>query len=364
MPKTTIPTDVAKPAAEEVEAQPVVLNVEGEETGTPEGEEAEGAEPVLSDREQIMADMARRQREKRGTPPIEEDELDDDHADDLPPDQTMVTLKVNGKEVQKTQAEVDAAGGIAAIQKSLSGDEKLALAAQQQKELDQEKQRIKQIEADNAQLRTEFTQLRSLVAAQTSKGTVQTPEAIAARREKAKKIAQKIFNGDAAELEEAVDNLLDSASQPASVNTPMPQINEDSIAKKVERQIEFNADRKTALQMFEKDHADLNSIPGRKNYVDKLTLVVMKEHPDWMPSQIIEEAVNRTREDLSIPKPAAADPPPPVLTTLEQRRERKRASTDVIPQASQRGSVPKTDNKPKTAEQIFAEMNASRSHSA
>jgi hypothetical protein len=322
--------------------------------------------PLLSDSDQMRKDLAEKSRRHPKEEPTDDNpdnpgELDPEAAE-VAADEEMVTLKVNGQDIQKTQAEVDAAGGVAAIQKSLAGDMKLAQAAEEKKKLEQDREEIREVIGENKQLKGQIAELTELLKQQKA-----APEATPASKEeiaaKAKQITEKFFHGDAEELQVAVEEILLSAnaSVPApAAPAPAPPVDEAAIARRVQQSIDFKAEQKEAISDFEKNHADLNT-DGRRKYVNDLTIAIGKDNPDWGPKKIITEAVTQTRKDLNLPVPAAAPKKDPVQD-LDSKRNKKQAAADAIPVASQRRTVPAKSNKPKTGREIFEEIESKRSH--
>ena len=125
--------------------------------------EKDDPKPV-SDRDLMMENLAEKRKKQHAGLPTDQDQEEEeeiptdigDDAEDLA-GKEMVELKVNGQVVHKTQAEVDAAGGIVAIQKNLAGDMKLAQAAEGQKQLEKDRGRVDQVISENDKLSKELT---------------------------------------------------------------------------------------------------------------------------------------------------------------------------------------------------------------
>jgi len=326
-------------------------------------ESDETSEQPVSDRDQMMKELAEKRRKQMADTLT--DQEDEGEEGDLPAgDQNdtgdeLVVLKVNGQEIKKTRQEVDEAGGVAALQKQISGDIKLAQAAEERKRLEQERADLNKVIVENKQLRTELNELRTLITQQDAKGRSHTPEAAEERKKKAQNITDKFFRGDAEELQSAVEMILEAAERPASSPAAAPPVNEEAIAQRVAKEIEFKQDRAKAVNWFETENQDLNT-PGRRRIVNDRTKELIATHPNWSPIRVMEEAVKVAREDLGIPKPAPHQKNP---DPLEEKRNRKREVVDRLPQANQRRSAPITGSQPKTKAQIFDEIQAKRSHS-
>lgn len=336
--------------------------VETVEEGADDVDELDADKPV-SERDQVMAGIAEKRRLQNAGEPTDQDDPDAndddlDTGDDADPDlsEVMVDLKVNGENIQRSQAEVDAAGGVAAIQKSISGELKLQQAAKERKDLDRDREKVQQVIGENTQLKNEIAELRTATAQKVAAGKeTASKEEIAAQ---AKSIAGKFFNGDVDELETAIAEMLTAGTvqAPVAAAQAAPVVDEAAISRRVAAQLTFETERKEAVALFESDHADLNT-PGRRDVVDRLTNDIMKENPSLGPKKVIAEAVTRARDTLGLPAPSAAP-----KNDLKAKKERKRATTDDIPVASQRGKPPVAGSQPKTKQQIFDEIEAGRSH--
>jgi len=320
----------------------------------------------VSERDQIMQSMSeKRRRQNAGLSFESEDIIENDSTPgDLiePIENEMITLKVNGQDIVKTKEEVDAAGGIVAIQKSLSGDMKLAQASMERKKLDQERADFERAKVDinkqQIELEKATQQVRNI--AEENKGA-SDKEIKELRKTKALKIAEALYLGDSDNIAKAVEEILESASRPvvpsAPVVAPVAPINEDDLVRKVATSVLKETDRKDAIKMFETEHVDLNTV-GRRKYVNQLTVDIARANPDMMPSDIVKKAVKQARLDLDIPVPKKKKPS---KVDLDSKRETKRKSVDRIPIASQRGKGPQP-TKPKTKREIFEQMNSRRSH--
>jgi len=323
----------------------------------------EGA-PV-SERDQLMQSMSEKRRRQNAGLSIEpEDIIENDSNSEGsadPIEDEMITLKINGQEIIKTKEEVDAAGGIVAIQKSLSGDMKLAQASQERKQLEQDRADFERTKADINRQQIELNRASQQVRdiANENKGKSDT-EIKRLRKEKAEKIAETLYLGDSESIAKAVEEILESSSRPASTPAPVAipvPLNEDNLVQKVANSVLKETDRKDAVKMFETEHADLNTV-GRRKYVNQLTAEIAQANPHMMPSDVVRGAVKQARVELDIPVPKKKES---VKKDLDSKRESKRKSVDRIPVATQRGKGPQII-KPKTKREIFDQIASRRSH--
>lgn len=352
----TIQQDVDNP--EEIEE---VIAGEGDDDSS--DVESDDTTEFVSDRDQMMQSLAerRRQQMKEITSSNDEDIHDEDVSQDgndlesAVEKEETVTLKVNGQEIVKTKEEVDAAGGVAAIQKSLSGDMKLAQAAEERKRLDQERAELEREKADLYKRRQNVNQATQELQQMSQ---ADTEEAKAARKKKATEIAENIFLGDTEKIQAAVEEILSASDHTKIIQAPSSQINEAAIVQRVTRSVTMENDRKNAVKMFETDNADLNT-PGRRSYVNRLTAEIAQSNPEMMPTEIVKEAVRLTREELGIPEPEKQTV---VESKLEQKKTHKRKSVDNLPAANKRMKKPQATKKPKTRQEIFNDLAGNRSH--
>lgn len=354
---TTIPKDVVESA----EAVEVPTKEEELDVAAPETEE-EVETPVL-ERDSVMSDMAARQRETRKreeaeargeeyTPASEADpDADDDPepkpADAPEPKDELVLLKVNGKELFKSKQEVEDAGGVAAIQKALAGDEKLNAAAMRQQELDQRERTLQEREQRITQ-----EEAARKKAPQVQPGPAPTSEEIA---KAAEAMAEDLVLGDTTKVAGALAKMMQQ-QQPAAQaeQQPQPPIDINQLSEKITADVQWRTELKTAQTDFARDFADVSGNPVTRQYANDQTKKIGAEHPDWTPSQILTEAGKRTRAAMGTPAP---------VNPLDEKRLRKEQGTDPVPAASTRGPDPKSTTQPvKTKAQIFDQISAGRSH--
>lgn len=281
-------------------------------------------EAPVSRRDQVMAELAERRRvEAAGETP------EDEPADETPVVE-MVALKVDGQEVLKSRSEVEDAGGVAAIQKHLSAERRLAIAAQERKS----------IEAERAKLAEE----RRRLDAERQQRVAQTP---AIDLETKRKIVAELYSGDETRAEAAIDMLLNA--RPAQAQQ---QIDVEQITQEAERRIERKVETRDSVRSFQQEFPEIK--PGSRLWAmaDQETIAIMREHPSWSPRDVLMEAGNRVRTLI------AEIAPQPVAQPIPDRTTAKRA-IDSVPRAA--GRMPAAQEaKPKTKEQLINEIKRSR----
>ena len=326
------------PAIQEDVDQVEQQEPEQEETEAPEGEET----PRL-ERDNVMAEIAKRQADQRkeelGEDPDQPVSESNAPLPDKPQEEPeLVPLKVSGRTIYRTQQQIDDAGGVAAIQKSIAGDIKLQDAANREKELYQREQEVQQ-------------KLRELEQRQQHS---EAPEALKeASEDDLRQWAEDLTVGDV----DKVASTLATVMNRSRSESPRQQIDPNAIANQAAEITRQQIAKENALQKFAQEFADINDHQGKRQLANEHTKILMREHPDWTPSQVLTEAGKRTRADLGVtpPKKETADP-------LTAKRHRKASTVDTIPQATARKVEASTDYKPKTSRQIFEDMEAARSH--
>jgi len=355
--KTTIQQDV------EIDENDNNLTLD---TDQDDSQNADEESAPVSERDQIIQSMSEKRRRQNAGLSIEPENINENASISEDPVEPVVdeviTLKVNGQDIVKTKEEVDAAGGIVAIQKSLSGDMRLAQAAKDRVKLNQdiadfERERI-EFNKQQVKINEATQQVRNVAVENKDASDKEIKEL---RKEKALKIAETLYLGDSDNIAKAVEEILKESSGPAvlpaPVVVPATPLNEADLVQRVTTSVVRQTDQQDAIKMFETEHADLNTI-GRRKYVNQLTVEIAQANPHLMPSEIVKDAVKQARLELDIPVPKKEEP---VKMDLDTKRENKRRSVDRIPVASQRGKGPQP-KKPKTQKEIFEEIRSQRSH--
>lgn len=285
-------------------------------------------EKPVSPRDQAMQEILDKRKAELAPEPAEETTAGVDETTVKVEDQ-LVELKVNGRQVWKSKQEVEDAGGIAAIQKRLAAEDIMAQAAREKQELAQQKAELERLKRAWDQEKTKVVE----------------PKKETNVRDMARSIVERIFSGDEEEAENAIADIL-SAQQPQPAISLDPQ----TVAQEAARQARWGIDLETAQERFETDFADIAGNPDLRNMADQKTVEIMAQNPDWLPSKVIAEAGKQVREFVKSINPAAD---PLAARDLEKKK------LDLAPKTSARAPG-KPETKPKTKEELFAEIQASR----
>jgi len=119
--------------------------------------------------------------------------------------------------------------------------------------------------------------------------------------EKAAELLKTLTNGRG----EATQNVEEVVNQALERAIAGKQAEEERVV-----QAKYNVDLDTAVDWFNDNNKDIAETPELRAVADNKTVTLMQEHPDWAPKQIIEAAVEYTREwfgNFTNPKDARAD---------------------------------------------------------
>ena len=260
--------------------------------------------------------------------------------------ETNVELKVDGEVVIKTQEEVDAAGGVAEIQKSLTADKRLQQASEERQRINAERE---QLRLDQEQLLVKQQELAK-IDQQEQKETLNTDIEEALRAQ-----AEATYSGDVDELVKANRKLYE-LQHPVQQVAPQPTLDKADIDAAVKQQLE-SAARSASIDegkaAFAAEYAEISSNPELYAQANQRTIELSKQHPDWSPRQIIMEAGSQTKSWLENLVGKTQE------TVLEKQVENKRNKARLPTAQARKAGV--AEYKPKTQAEIFAEQKAARS---
>ncbi len=302
-------------------------------TATPENNDTDGqdttpADPEqqrpLSPREEAMNNIvAMREQEAKNQ------EEQQPEAPATEPDSNTLTLKVDGdeKEITLEQAKAE-------LQKNQAADKRLTEASRKQQQLAQWEQNLLQREQSLQQKPTDTTASTDL------KETIQTA-------------VDSLYDGETDEAVEALAKVL----QPQA-----PSIDPQQISQQATQQVmaqlkedQFETERQQGNQQFNEKYQDITSDPQLYKMANDKTIDLMQAHPDWSPTQIIDEAGRQTREWVHSLKGSGSN------NSYQARMQRKSNLTS-LPRSQ--GSVayqqPKAKNGPTTPKQVIADMRQAR----
>jgi hypothetical protein len=320
-------------------------------------------------RDQVMDELAANRRKLRDSGDLDGEEGDlnqevEDDDDEVESPRAAqegvdedVNLKVDGEVVVVKQSEVDAEGGVAQIQKRLSGERKLKIAAEKKKVLDAQEIEQGQREANLVQ-REQAVDTR--IKALEDRQVVSVDPPAENLDELTDNVLSNIYKGNEAEAKEALTTLVTSI-QRTTVVQGQPAVSEEKILQRAM----FEIDRRDGQKEFMEKYSHLAADKTLFEMTNAETIKIENENPEWNPKEIILEAAKRT-EAWRLGVLAEGNESEKDKETLEEaaelaeRTEKKRANKP-IPTAKTR-SKSREGFKPRTQSQIFADMKAGRSH--
>lgn len=272
--------------------------------------------------------------------------------DPAPPDPEAdeeITVKVNGRERQVPKSKVDAAGGIDAYQKNAAASELLNQASAERRRVQEEADRLAARERD---LVAREQRMQEGQANQPDRNAG-LPEKSGDKKALARQYHDAMLDGDIDKADELLLQL-NATPQATAIN---PEEVADRAVQRARAEIEndqrqkriadLEADRLKAVSEYDTKHKDLTA-PEARTMVDDMTLTVMRDHPDWTPTQIIDEAAGRVRKAIQAVAGTGRDP----------RIEAKRRAT-LTRGGSARSTVPPAP-RPQTKSEYVQDLRKSR----
>ena len=225
-------------------------------------------------------------------------------------DGTLVKrLKVNGETVEMTEEEYDRA-----VSKELAGDQKLRLAAERQRVLDEREARL----AEQERAPRELPQGQSAEELQA----------------KLKKYHDAVYDGNTDEANAIFQDILDSGRQSS---TPNLEALVDQAATRARTAMETErlaASAQRGWTKFATDYSAIADDDANLAYADAILKQVKNENPDWEPEQVILETGRLAAERLGLAGKKGQDAPVRTdASSTAERRERK-ANLTPVPKAT------------------------------
>ena len=268
-----------------------------------------------------------RKTEIDGQKPIEEDPNEE------------ITVKVNGRERQVARSKVEAAGGIEAYQKNAAASEMLNQASAEARKVREQAEALAIRERDIAEREQRLQQ----AAPDKAKPSTEPPADADALKSLARQYHDAMLDGDIDKADELLlrINAAQSATaiNPEEIATRAVQRARDELTAE-QRQKDakkFEADRQAAVAKFKTDYKDLANNPDAFGLVDAKTIEIHREHPDWTPAEIIDEAAHRVRSMIkSVATPSTTN------AKLDAKRNRTQVNGGSARSAPLPGPVPQT----------------------
>ena len=264
-----------------------------------EPQEEEKAEEVLSERERVMNEIVDlREKEEMGeeleATEEEEQEVEEVVAQDAPvwsdDGKWFTKIKVDGEEVSVPFDDL----------KSSHQKDKAS-----QKRFEDAAAYGRQIQAREEQLNAYVGQLKQQQAArQQPPPTKEAAEQGHDHESLVKEYHDALYQDDAAKAAQLFKTLTDRGrSEPATQNVE-EVVNQVLGRAMAQRQAEqerqhrwaYNKSLEDAIHEFQDGYPDIAGVPELRAIADNQTVILMEEHPEWTPSQIIKESAEYTRK--------------------------------------------------------------------
>lgn len=229
-------------------------------------------------------------------------------------------LKVNGEIKELTEEEYDRA-----LSKDLAGDQKLRLAAETQRKLEQREAQLRQLEQQLQQPR----ELPSGESAEEMQALL-------------KKHYDAVYEGDTDAASEIMQEILQKGRQSSTPN--LEQL-VDQAATRARQSIEAERQTASVNRGWDRLNAEYPEIVQDDVYLtaaDAMLKIVRAENPEWEPEQVILETGRRAAEKFGLTKKAAQDAPPASSSQSAERKERK-AQLKPIPKGGTTANRPKQE---------------------
>ena len=332
-------TILAEQDVEEVETEEVVTEGVSEEP-------TEESEPKLSAREQMVKDIADRQREERQkdqedeseeepeeepeAPEEEATQKDADEPESKPEEQVeYVTIKVDGVEKEVPRDKV-LEQGIRTLQKDSAADARLNEASK----------RLKELQQYEAYLREQADKLK-VPASTTKDEREQFAKALIEDEDKAAEMFSE-SQQRVKELEQLVHGLSDKVNE----STQFVQDQRVNQAKKINN-------------LFKREFPGLAKYQHLRDMVNDETKIIMQSDPDLPPEDVLMQAGNRVKQNIAEDLGYIEPPEDGVTeTSPEPKRVKQKMPKPVRKASGRRPSKP--EKKRQTASDIIAGIAARR----
>ena len=264
-----------------------------------ESQEEAKVEEVLSERERVMNEIVDlREKEEMGeeleATEEEEQEVEEVVAQDAPvwsdDGKWFTKIKVDGEEVSVPFDDL----------KSSHQKDKAS-----QKRFEDAAAYGRQIQAREEQLNAYVGQLKQQQAArQQPPPTQEAAQEGQDDQDLVKEYHDALYQDDAAKASQLFKTLTDRGRREPATQNVEEVVNRVLGKAMAQRQAEqereqrwaYNKSLEDAIHEFQEGYPDIAGVPELRAIADNQTVILMEEHPEWTPSQIIKESAEYTRK--------------------------------------------------------------------
>lgn len=303
-------------------------------------EERPDIEDVISSQEDPRAEIYARQKEKReaeiasqtggfGEETEETDEIaveseeseaiiepEPESQSATPPDvDEMVTVKILGDPRQVPKSKIDAAGGIENYQIRIAAQEQMERNAHERAALEARQAALDERERRLSEAQAEIPAMDSQEGQTPDRSTPTDGQNL---EEMARRYQEAVYD-DADEAPSILARMIATAAktgQTFDATALRKQVKEDVIAEQRQARI-VKAGRALIEAHPELQAGSSQFDPRMYNAIDDETVVVEREHGDWDPEQVVQEAYERIQKWKGTPQPE----------TMSEKQAAKRAMT-------------------------------------
>ncbi len=183
----------------------------------------------------------------------------------------------------------------------------------------------------------------------------------------AKDVLTTMFQGNEDDAAQKLTTLLKQTRTPAQPQAPVidpKAIVKEATAAAVQEisDADKQRDLQTGYAQFKNDFPDIIGDQNLYVMADRMTDEIQAEHPDWLPSQLMQESGKRTRDWVAKMKGNTSQEPPIDTDTNTTRQERKE---DLVPIPTAAAGAQQPLGEPgeepeQTPQEVIAEMRESR----
>ena len=268
--------------------------------GYVEEPQEEKAEEVLSERERVMNEIVDlREQEEMGeeleaTEEVEQEQEEVEVVGDAPiwneSGKWFTKIKVDGEEVSVPFDDL----------KSSHQKDKAS-----QKRFEDAAAYGRQIQAREEQLNAYVGQLKQQQAArQQPPPTQEAAQEGQDDQDLVKEYHDALYQDDAAKATQLFKTLTDRGRREPATQNVEEVVNQVLGRAMAQRQAEqerqqrwaYNKSLEDAIHEFQEGYPDIAGVPELRAIADNQTVILMEEHPDWTPGQIIKESAEYTRK--------------------------------------------------------------------
>ena len=266
-----------------------------------ESQEEEKAEEVLSERERVMNEIVDlREKEEMGEELEATEEVEEEVEEEVAvaPENPIwsedgkwfTKIKVDGEEVSVPFDDL----------KSSHQKDKAS-----QKRFEDAAAYGRQIQAREEQLNAYVGQLKQQQAArQQPPPTQEAAQEGQDDQDLVKEYHDALYQDDAAKATQLFKTLTDRGRREPATQNVEEVVNQVLGRAMAQRQAEqerqhrwaYNKSLEDAIHEFQEGYPDIAGVPELRAIADNQTVILMEEHPEWTPSQIIKESAEYTRK--------------------------------------------------------------------